>query len=144
MASEIKLQERAVELETKRQELSVTVAQLQEDHAKEMRDANIRLDSLSQDRNIVQKDLEEAKSETQALYVKIQMLQVEVSGLHKELLEARMPSEAHLQEVASFKVQMMMLQKEKNELELKSKTIMARYETGDLVSYNSNCFCTRT
>lgn len=144
MASEIKLQERGVELETKRQELSVRVAQLQEDHAKEMCDTSIRLDSLTQDRNIAQTDLEEAKSEIQALYVKIQMLQVEVSGLHKELLEARMPSEARLQEVASFKVQIMMLQKEKNEIELKSKTIMARYETGDLVSHNSICFCTRT
>ena len=132
-----KIREQESLIQMGQQEFSNKITHMEEEYAKEMRKIEEQMDSLSHERNNLIKELEEAKSDTQVLHVKLQAVQVEASGLHKELLEARLPSQAHLREVAELKARIAVVEKERDVTEARSKTLVLRYETGDLVSVSA-------
>ncbi|KAI5124928.1 hypothetical protein M0805_007355 [Coniferiporia weirii] len=129
---EVKVQDHQEEASTIVLESASKLAEMEAKNARQAQEMNEAATAKADEAARVQKDLDSAKAEAQLFQKRIQSLQQEKSELGEKLADLKLPSEAHLQELLVLRDRIKELQNSEELKTQRARSIVLRYECGDL------------
>ncbi|KAL5527343.1 hypothetical protein ACEPAG_6134 [Sanghuangporus baumii] len=120
------------ELSAKTQEYSRTLSDMEIIHAESIYEAEKKLATRSEEVKMLNQEAEELKEDTASLRIQLESLRSDYGNLQSQLSQARKPSEADAEEIVQLKRDIEHLRKANDEQAHRARSILSRYEKGDL------------